>query len=65
MILSKEELEQKIEPAIPLLKEYWALLLQWQKSVNLISDKTIKRGGLGTYWILLNYIFYFQINKIS
>ena len=43
-MFSKKELEQKIEPAIPLLKEYWNLVLKWQKVVNLISDNTIKEG---------------------
>ena len=40
----KAELERKIAPAIPLLQQYWDLLLKWQKSVNLISDKTICNG---------------------
>jgi len=40
----KKELEEKIIPAVPLLKEYWELLLKWQKSVNLISSKTINEG---------------------
>ena len=44
MVTTKKELEQKIEPAIPLLKEYWDLLLKWQKSVNLISSKTVEDG---------------------
>ncbi|MBQ3695744.1 MAG: 16S rRNA (guanine(527)-N(7))-methyltransferase RsmG [Alphaproteobacteria bacterium] len=61
MILSKEELEQKIEPAIPLLKEYWALLLRWQKSVNLISDKTIKEGW--TRHILDSAQLYFLLSN--
>jgi len=38
------ELEQKISEAIPTLKEYWALLLKWQKTVNLISPKTVENG---------------------
>lgn len=42
MITTKKELEQKIEVAIPLLKQYWDLLLKWQKTVNLISSKTIE-----------------------
>ena len=41
---SKNELELKIAPAIPLLKRYWDLLLKWQHSVNLISPNTIKEG---------------------
>jgi len=44
MILNKNELEQKILPSVPLLKKYWNLLLLWQKSVNLISSKTIENG---------------------
>ena len=44
MIVTKKELEQKIEPAVPLLKQYWNLLLKWQKTVNLISSKTIEEG---------------------
>ena len=44
MMTSKQELEQKILPAIPLLKKYWDLLLEWQKSVNLISPNTIEEG---------------------
>ena len=44
MITTKKELEQKIEPAIPMLKQYWDLLLKWQKTVNLISSKTIEDG---------------------
>ena len=44
MIISKLELEQKIKPANPLLKQYWDLLLKWQKTINLISVKTIKEG---------------------
>ena len=44
MITSKKELEEKIEPAVPVLKQYWNLLLKWQKSVNLISSKTIEDG---------------------
>ena len=44
MITKKDELEQKILPAVPLLKQYWDLLLSWQKRVNLISDKTIQDG---------------------
>jgi len=44
MIKSKNELEQKISKAIPALKEFWDLLLKWQKSVNLISPKTIENG---------------------
>ena len=43
-MFSKKEIEQKIEPAIPLLKEYWNLVLKWQKVVNLISNKTIEDG---------------------
>ncbi len=44
MIITKKELEQKIKPAFPLLKQYWDLLLKWQKKVNLISSKTISDG---------------------
>ena len=44
MILNKKNLEQQIIPAIPLLKDYWNLLIRWQKSVNLISSKTIENG---------------------
>ena len=44
MIVEKIELEQRILPAVPLLKQYWELLLKWQKTVNLISSKTIKDG---------------------
>lgn len=42
--MNKNELEQKMAAAIPELKRYWELLLTWQKSVNLISSKTIENG---------------------
>ncbi|MBQ3785495.1 MAG: 16S rRNA (guanine(527)-N(7))-methyltransferase RsmG [Alphaproteobacteria bacterium] len=42
MTLNKTELENKIKPAKPLLEHYVQLLLKWQKSVNLISENTIK-----------------------
>lgn len=44
MIVNKTELEQKILPAVPSLKEYWNLLCRWQKTVNLVSSKTIENG---------------------
>ena len=44
MFLNKKELEKNILPAVPDLKKYWELLLLWQKSVNLISSKTIENG---------------------
>lgn len=44
MISNKYELEQKISDAIPALKAYWDLLIKWQKTVNLISAKTIQDG---------------------
>ena len=44
ILLNKNELEKNINPAIPDLKKYWELLLTWQKSVNLISPKTIENG---------------------
>ena len=44
MILNKDILNQKIAPAIPALEAYWSLLLKWQKTVNLISSKTIESG---------------------
>lgn len=44
MISNKTELERKISAAIPTLKSYWELLLKWQKTVNLISSKTIENG---------------------
>lgn len=43
-LLNKNELEKNIALAIPDLKKYWGLLLTWQKSVNLISPKTIENG---------------------
>ena len=44
MIKTKLELEQKIVPAVPILKQYWELLLSWQKHVNLVSNNTISDG---------------------
>lgn len=61
MITSEQKLEQNILPAVPLLKKYWELLLKWQKSVNLISNNTIKDG-----WkrhILDSAQLYFLIEK--
>lgn len=43
-MLSKSELELKIQPAVPLLKKYWELVLLWQKRVNLISNNTVQDG---------------------
>ena len=43
-MLSQKELELKIDPAVPTLKQYWELVLKWQNSVNLISNNTIKEG---------------------
>ena len=44
MLLNKNELEKNILVALPDLKKYWELLLIWQKSVNLISSKTMENG---------------------
>ena len=44
ILLNKNELEKNIEPAVPDLRKYWEMLLTWQKSVNLISHKTIENG---------------------
>ena len=44
MFKNKTELEQNISFVIPELKKYWDLLVVWQKSVNLISNKTIEKG---------------------
>ena len=43
-MLSKNEVELKINPAVPLLKKYWELVLLWQKRVNLISNNTVPDG---------------------
>jgi len=63
MINSEKELNLQIKEAVPLLNKYWDLLLVWQKSVNLISDKTIVNG-----WqrhILDSAQLYFFIEKQS
>ena len=63
MINSEKELNLQIKEAVPLLKKYWDLLLEWQKSVNLISDKTIING-----WqrhILDSAQLYFLVEKQS
>ena len=61
MITSKIELEQRILPAVPLLKQYWDLLLKWQKTVNLISSKTVDNGW--TRHILDSAQLYFLIEN--
>ncbi len=60
-MMLKKELEEKIAPAVPLLKEYWTLLLKWQKSVKLISNKTIGEGW--TRHILDSAQVYFLIEN--
>lgn len=39
-----KQLEQRIFPAIPSLQRYMDILQKWQKSVNLVSNKTLKNA---------------------